>query len=100
MTTIRQIFRPTTRLAAPQPPCWPGSSPHPPPSPAWPRRPGPETRSTPAAPVTVHTVTVGGTPGWQIAVFMVAAAVLAATVAVLVDRMRTVRRRELAPSAN
>lgn len=51
-------------------------------------------------PVTVHTVTVGGTPGWQIALFMVAAAVLAAVIAVLLDRMRTGRRRELAPSAH
>lgn len=46
----------------------------------------------------IHNIS-GGTPGWQIALFMVAAAVLAATVAVLVDRMRTARRRELAPSA-
>ena len=50
--------------------------------------------------MTVHTVTVGGTPGWQIALFMLAAAALAAVVAVLLDRMRIARRRQLAPSAN
>ena len=47
----------------------------------------------------MHTVTVGGTPGWQIALFIVAAAVIAAGAAVLLDRMRTGRRRELALSA-
>ena len=48
----------------------------------------------------MHTVTVGGTPGWQIALFIVAAAVIAAVAAVLLDRTRTGRRRELAPSAH
>ena len=56
--------------------------------------------TTTTTPVTVHTVTVGGTPGWQIALFIVAAAMLAAVIAVLLDRMRTGRRRELAPSAH
>jgi hypothetical protein len=52
-----------------------------------------------ARPPVVHTVTVGGTPGWQIALFMTGAAVLAAIIAVLLDRMRTARHRELAASA-
>ena len=45
-------------------------------------------------------MTVGGTPGWQIALFIVAAAVLAAVVAVVLDRTRSTRRQQLAPSAN
>jgi hypothetical protein len=48
----------------------------------------------------VHTVTVGGTPGWQIALFIVAAAAVAAVIAVLLDRMRSARRQQLAPSAH
>ncbi|PZS40850.1 MAG: hypothetical protein DLM62_00640, partial [Pseudonocardiales bacterium] len=51
-------------------------------------------------PVTVHTVTVGGTPGWQIALFIVAAAMIAAVAAIMADRMRTGRPRELAPGAH
>ena len=62
--------------------------------------PGTGDTGTTAVPATVHTVTVGGTPGWQIALFVVAAAVLAAVVAVLLDRTRTARHRELAPSAH
>jgi hypothetical protein len=34
----------------------------------------------------VHTVVVGGMPGWQIALIAAAAALAAATVAVLLDR--------------
>ena len=39
-----------------------------------------------------HTVVVGGTPGWQIALIAVGAALLAATAAVLADRTRAARR--------
>jgi hypothetical protein len=46
--------------------------------------------------VTVHTVTVGGTPGWQIALLAIGAAALAAIIAVLAGRMRSARRREVA----
>jgi len=46
----------------------------------------------PAGPVPVHTVVVGGTPGWQIALLAVGAAVLAAAAAVLVDRALRARR--------
>ena len=46
------------------------------------------------APATVvHTVVVGGMPGWQIAAIAVVAALAAATAAVLLDRIRSVRRR-------
>jgi hypothetical protein len=44
-------------------------------------------------PPVVHTVLVGGMPGWQIAVIAIAAALVAATAAVLLDRTRSVRRR-------
>jgi hypothetical protein len=53
---------------------------------------------TPPLPV-VRTVTVGGTPGWQIALLMAGAAVLAAVAAVLLDRLRAARRAQLAPAA-
>jgi hypothetical protein len=47
-------------------------------------------------PAQIHTVTrtvVGGMPGWQIALIAAAAALLAATVAVLVDRARSAHRQ-------
>jgi hypothetical protein len=51
------------------------------------------------APVPVHTIVVGGMPGWQIALIAAAAALLAATVAVLADRARTARRQAADPAA-
>ena len=54
----------------------------------------------PAGGVTpVHTVIVGGMPGWQIALIAIAAAVVAAAIAVLLDRARATRRQQPAPSA-
>ena len=50
-------------------------------------------------PAPVQTVVVGGMPGWQIALIAVAAAVVAAAVAVLLDRARAARRHQPAPSA-
>ncbi len=50
-------------------------------------------------PPLVQTVIVGGMPGWQIALIAVAAAVLAAAVAVFLDRARATRRHQPAPSA-
>jgi hypothetical protein len=50
-------------------------------------------------PAEVHTVVVGGMPGWQIALIAVVAALFAATLAVLVDRARTARRKAIAASA-
>jgi hypothetical protein len=47
----------------------------------------------------VHTVIIGGMPGWQIALIAVAAAVVAAAAAVLLDRARAARRHQPAPSA-
>jgi hypothetical protein len=53
----------------------------------------------PAPPVTrTHTMVVGGMPGWQIALIAVSAAVLAAALAVILDRARTARRQLAAPS--
>jgi hypothetical protein len=55
--------------------------------------------SPPAPPVArTHTVVVGGMPGWQITLIAVSAAVLAATLAVILDRARTARRHLPAPS--
>ena len=51
------------------------------------------------SPPPVQTVIVGGMPGWQIALIAVAAAVVAAAVAVLLDRARAARRHQPAPSA-
>ncbi len=46
------------------------------------------------SPAPIHTVTVvtGGMPGWQITLIAIGAALLAATVAVLLDRARATRR--------
>ena len=50
-------------------------------------------------PVEVHTVVVGGMPGWQIALIAVLAALFAAAVAVLADRSRSARRKAIAATA-
>jgi len=47
----------------------------------------------------VHTVVIGGTPGWQIALIAAGAALLAAILAVSLDRARAARRQVSAPSA-
>jgi hypothetical protein len=47
----------------------------------------------------VRTVVVGGMPGWQIALIAVAAALVAAVAAVLVDRIRSSRREPLGEPA-
>jgi len=57
--------------------------------------PGEGDSSAQNAPSVVHTVTVGGTPGWQIALLAVGAAIIAAFVAVLLDRARSARRQQL-----
>jgi hypothetical protein len=51
------------------------------------------------APSPTVQVVAGGMPGWQIALIAIAAAILAATVAVSVDRARAGRRHRAAPSA-
>jgi hypothetical protein len=55
---------------------------------------------TQVAPPPVHTVTLGGMPGWQITLIAVGAALLAAAIAVLLDRMRTARHRQLTTGAS
>jgi hypothetical protein len=50
-------------------------------------------------PVQVHTVVIGGTPGWQIALIAAGAALLAATAAVVVYRAWTARRRPVTAAA-
>jgi hypothetical protein len=47
----------------------------------------------PITPPAVHTVVMGGMPGWQIAAIAIVAALVAAVAAVLLDRSRSVRRR-------
>ena len=49
-------------------------------------------------PPPLHTVVVGGMPGWQIALIAAGAAVLAAALAVILDRARVARRHLAAPS--
>jgi ABC-type sugar transport system substrate-binding protein len=100
MTAIRRIFRPATRLAAAVIALLAGLLAAPAAFAMQVPGPGTGDTSTPVAPAVVHTVTVGGTPGWQIALFIVAAAMLAAVVAVLLDRTRSGRRQQLAPSAH
>lgn len=55
--------------------------------------------AVPDPPTVVRTVVVGGMPGWQIAAIAIAAALVAATVAVLLDRFRPARRRPLTAAA-
>jgi hypothetical protein len=47
----------------------------------------------PITPPAIHTVVVGGMPGWQIATIAIVAALAAAVAAVLLDRSRSIRRR-------
>jgi hypothetical protein len=56
--------------------------------------------TTPAPPpVQVHTVIVSGMAGWQIALIAVGAALVAATIAVPLDRARTARLKPLTEGA-
>jgi hypothetical protein len=96
-------------------PCWRSPRPRPPHSPSGPgplpRPPGwnkhpplpPGHIHQPVhqapVPVPVHTVVAGGMSGWQIALIAVGAALLAATVAVLVDRAWAARRQPVTPAA-
>jgi hypothetical protein len=43
-------------------------------------------------PIPVRTIVIGGMPGWQITLIAVAAALIAATVSVLLDRARVARK--------
>jgi hypothetical protein len=67
---------------------------------APPAPPGPTAPVTGAItkhPPAVHTVVVGGMPGWQIALIAAGAAVLAAVLAVAVDRLVSSRRASATP---
>ena len=57
------------------------------------------TRPAPIPAATVRLVAVGGMPGWQITVIALGAALLAAAVAVLLDRALATRRAASAPAA-
>ena len=50
-------------------------------------------------PAVTRTVVVGGMAGWQIALIAIGAALLAATVAVLLDRARASRRTAITAAA-
>jgi hypothetical protein len=50
-------------------------------------------------PVQVHTVIVSGMAGWQIALIAVGAALVAATIAVLLDRARSAHLKPLTEGA-
>ena len=52
-----------------------------------------------SVPAQVHTIVVGGMPGWQIALIAVVAALVTAFAAVLVERTRIARRRPVRPAA-
>ncbi len=45
-----------------------------------------------------HTVVAGGMPGWQIAAIVAVAALLTATIAVIVHRVRTARQARALPA--
>jgi hypothetical protein len=50
-------------------------------------------------PAQVNMIVTGGMPGWQITLIAVGAALLAATVAVLLDRVRTAHRKPTTAAA-
>jgi hypothetical protein len=60
-----------------------------------PRRLPPSSNKHPPLPVQLHTVVVGGMPGWQIARIAAGAALLAAAGAVLAYRVWTARRKRV-----
>jgi hypothetical protein len=53
----------------------------------------------PVGKITVHTIVIGGMPGWQIALIAVGSALAAATVAVLIDRAQAARRKAITAAA-
>jgi hypothetical protein len=63
--------------------------------PALATMPPPAPAGTPA----IRTVVTGGMPGWQITLIAAGAALLAAVLAVLLDRARAARRQMTVPSA-
>jgi hypothetical protein len=63
------------------------------------RVPPPGDTSGTVQPPQVHTVVAGGMPGWQIALIAAGAALVAAVLAVIADRARAARRRQMAGAA-
>jgi hypothetical protein len=53
----------------------------------------------PVQPPRVHTIVAGGMPGWQITLIAIGAAILAAALAVTLDRARTTHRQLTTPDA-
>ena len=64
-----------------------------------PRPPGWDKHPPPPQPAGIHAVVTGGMPGWQIALIAIGAALLAATIAVLVDRGRAAHRKTITAAA-
>ena len=54
----------------------------------------------PSLPAHTHTLVTGGMPGWQITLIAAGAALLAAVLAVLIDRARAARRRATTSAAS
>lgn len=54
--------------------------------------------ATSPSPTFTHTVVAGGMAGWQIAVIVAVVAVLAATIAIVVDRARAAHRAGILPA--
>ena len=69
------------------------AQPFPPRPPGWDRHP------PPPQPAGIHAVVAGGMPGWQIALIAIGAALLAATIAVRVDRGRAAHRKTITAAA-
>ena len=55
---------------------------------------GPRTGAAHPGAAAVRTIAAGGMPAWQVSLIAVAAALVAATAAVMLDRARTTRRQE------
>lgn len=60
-------------------------------TPAFAVPPPPEPSEAATSPVVIHTTVSGGMPGWQITLIALAAALVAATAAVFLDRTRARR---------
>ena len=58
----------------------------------------PGVASTGPTPSFSHTVVASGMPGWQVTLIAAVVAVLAATIAVAVDRARAAHRTEIVPA--
>jgi hypothetical protein len=69
------------------------------PPPGWYKHPPLSPTHHGLVPASVRTVVVGGMPGWQIALIAIAAALLAATGAVLADRAWTAHRKTVSATA-